>query len=80
MKTYADLASLSEDERIDAIGHHVLDHQHTVGFIVEDYAKADRYIEKMQEKFPTIMVLYRGPGPVEGTVVVKVQECPKDVQ
>lgn len=72
MKAYADLADLPEDERIRAIADTAM-HGHTgVAFVVEDDAKADRYIEKLK-KF-NVHVAARGEGPVAGTVFVRVEK------
>ena len=72
--TFADIADFEEDKRIDIIGHRVTVHKEVVAFIVEDDVKADRYVHKLKEKFPTISETSRGPGPVEGTICVKVAE------
>lgn len=69
---YQDLFDLSEDQRIDLIGHMVVDHKQTNAFVVEDDAKADRYIKKLVAKFPGVEVVGRGKGPIAGTVYVKV--------
>jgi len=69
---YADLGGpqgLPEDQRIDLIGHRVVDHHEQVAFMVEDDAKADRYVKKLLEKFPGVTVKQRGPGPA-GTIAV----------
>ncbi len=76
MPQFVDIADLKEDDRIDLIGHRVMDHRDVVSFIVEDDAKADRYIEKLQKKFPCIIVAWRGLGPVPGTIAIKVKENP----
>lgn len=70
MTVYADLFDLRERERIDLIGRTATD-GHVVGFIVEDDAKADRYLAQLHERFK-IRVVERGVGPVENTVFVKV--------
>lgn len=67
---YADLADFPEDDRIVAIGK-VAEGGKVVAFIVENEAKADRYIRKVLLDF-NVKVLERGRGPVEGTVYVKV--------
>ena len=77
---YADLYSMTEDERIDFIGRSVMNTPATStdkpvmnAFIVEDDAKADRYIEKLRAKFPGIRVIDRLDGPVRGLhVTVRV--------
>lgn len=52
---YADLHHVSEDDRIQTIGQKVMRDGLTCGFIVEDEAKADRYMAKLKEKFPGIV-------------------------
>lgn len=69
MKRYADIADMPEDDRIRAIGQ-TAEHGHSVAFIVEDDAKADRYIEKLKQF--NVHVTARGAGPVAGTVMVRV--------
>lgn len=66
---YADLGDISENNRIDLIGHRVVDHHEQVAFMVDDDAKADRYIAKLLKKFPGVSVKTRGPGPA-GTIAV----------
>jgi hypothetical protein len=74
MTEYADIADHDEDARIEIIGHAVMVEQKTCAFIVEDdpAEKAERYIRKLEAKFPGIRVIARGKGPVSGTVFVKV--------
>lgn len=72
---YKDLADSSEDDRIKAIGHEVMVLKKTVGFFVDAEqgdAKALRYIDKLQKRFPGIRVLYRAPFSVANTTLVKV--------
>lgn len=70
MKGYADLGDMKEDERIELIGHRVADHHEQVAFIVEDDAKADRYIAKVTARFPGVAVKSRGRGPTADTIAV----------
>ena len=73
MTQFADIADHDEDKRIEIIGHRVMAHFEQVAFITDDdEGKADRYIAKLQERFPGIRVIERGKGPVKGTVYVKV--------
>ena len=74
MARYSDLSDLSEDERIKQIGSSVMDvgEYKTVGFVVEDHDKADRYIGKLKDSFPGINIIGKGPGPIADTVLVKV--------
>jgi len=68
---FADITYLEEDKRITAIGQ--LASVKIVGFITDDEpGKADRYIEKLQTRFPGLQVLSRTNGPVPGTVTIKI--------
>ena len=70
---YADLGDIEEDKRIETIGHYIMVHKKVVGFITDDEeGKADRYIRKLQERFPGIRFIERFNGPVKGTVTVKM--------
>ena len=70
MKAFADLADLPEDARIDIIGH-TASSGALVGFVVDDDEKADRYIQKLSERFK-VRIVDRGAGPVANTVLVRV--------
>lgn len=72
MTTYTDLADLQEDDRIETIGR-TASQGALVGFIVEDDAKADRYIAKLHKRYPTVSVVDRGAGPTAFTVLVRVR-------
>lgn len=70
---YRDLADMDEDERILGIGNEVTLGRKTVAFIMDsEPGKADRYIDKLQKRFPGVRILWRGDGPVPNTVAVKV--------
>ncbi len=71
MKGYADLFHLHEDARIEIIGKRAASGER-VGVVVEDNAKADRYIKKLTKLFPSVEVVDRGDGPVKDTVFVIV--------
>lgn len=75
MPPFVDL-QLEEDERIALIGHRVIEHRETVGFIVDvengSHAKGDRYIEKLKLRFPGITVMFRGDGPADKMETIKV--------
>lgn len=61
-----DLADLREDARIDMIGRAVMRGK-VVGVVVDkDPGKAERYIQKVQERFPAARVVGRGEGPIAG--------------
>ena len=70
MKAYADLGDLPEDDRIKVIAETAASGE-IVGFVVEDDAKADRYVEKLG-KYPAVRVIDRMPGPIKGCVLVRV--------
>ena len=67
MTKYADLADMPEDDRIAIIGRAAEGGQR-VAFIVEDDAKADRYIEKLTKRFQ-VSVAKRLDGPLKGQTV-----------
>lgn len=45
-----------------------------VGVVVEDREKADRYIKKLNDKFPQIRVIDVGPGLTKGTILIRLGE------
>jgi hypothetical protein len=68
-----------EDDRIRLIGASVMgqptsstDRPVMNGFIVEDEAKADRYVRKLQGMFPGIRIVDRQPGPTPNTILIRV--------
>jgi hypothetical protein len=67
MEGYADLADLPEDDRIGIIGR-TAESGKRVAFIVEDDAKADRYIEKLTKRFQ-VSVAKRLDGPLKGQTI-----------
>jgi len=79
MQPYIDMYELAEDKRIELIGNTAMCKEHdahrdtpvTVAFIVEDDEKADRYIKKLQARFPGIRVIERVPY-VANTIAVKL--------
>jgi len=80
-KGFADLHHLSENERIEVIGNHILekantsDMPYTVAFVVDDIKKAKRYVKKIAKKFPTIRHVETLDGPCENMVTVKLGEA-----
>lgn len=81
IKGYADLADLDEDARIEQIGNAALSGKQTsedkpliIGFVVDDNGgvKGDRYVKKLQERFPTIRIIDRHKGPVPKTELIRV--------
>jgi hypothetical protein len=73
MPQYKDLGSQSEDDRIQEIGEHTMIGHKVCSFMTDNEpGKADRYITKLQERFPGIRIVERGDGPIDGVVWVKV--------
>ena len=73
MSKFIDAAGLEEDKRIDLIGRTVMEGRRTVAFVTDaDPGKADRYIRKLETRFPGIRILERFDGPVANCVSVKV--------
>jgi Lhr-like helicase len=71
-RLYVDCQTLSEDERIEVIGKAVLRGRNPVAIFVETKEKAERYLAKLREKFPSLVVVDRGsPGP-GNTVAVRI--------
>jgi len=70
---FVDAAELEEDKRIDLIGKTIMkgvpkdNKPFTAGVVVEDHEKADRYINKLKEKFPMIRFIKKFDGPVKNT-------------
>ena len=74
---YADLGDLDEDSRIGIIGDTVMRLKQTVGFVTDvEPGKADRYIQKLKERFPGIVIISRFAGPTAHAVTVKVGPPP----
>jgi hypothetical protein len=73
MEGYADLADFEEDDRIRMIGEAAMKHHKIVGFVVENEpGKADRYIRKLQKRFPGIRLIGRGTALVPDTELIRV--------
>lgn len=73
MTRFMDVGDLEEDKRIDMIVHQARDHKKVVAFITDDIPdKPERYIRKIKEKYPEVVVFDRFKGPVENTVTIKV--------
>lgn len=70
---YQDLTSELEDDRIKRIGEAVMNLHQKAGVFVDDTpGKADRYIKKLEERFPGIRLTYRGPG-TAGSILLKFE-------
>lgn len=72
MTVYADAFALPEDDRIELIGETAAAGA-LVGVIVEDDAKADRYVKKLTERFiGRVRIVDRMKGPVKNTILIRV--------
>lgn len=69
LRGFADLQRLPEDERIAVIVASALD-GNTVGVLVDDEPKADRYVEKLNGQL-RVRVIGRTSQP-NGTVLIRV--------
>lgn len=70
-KAFLDLHRLEEDRRIEMIGHTVMEHRQTAAVVTDaDPGKRERYIAKLRERFPGIVVLKEFDGPTPGAVTV----------
>lgn len=68
---FRDVGNLSEDERIQNIGEAAMA-GHTVGCVTDsEPGKAERYIQKLKAKFPSVTILGQFAGPVKGSVLIK---------
>lgn len=74
-----DLSGLTEDERIDHMGKTLMDAPKRsdmmpmkIAVIVEDQAKAERYIAKFKAKFPEVRFIDRHP--FQGAVLIRFGE------
>lgn len=69
---YLDLGDLDEERRIDMIGQAAAA-GNVVAFVTDaDPGKAERYVSKLLERFPTLRVVGTVAGPVAGAITVKV--------
>lgn len=72
MTGYRDLADLPEDERLKQIGE-AAESGLVVGAAVEadDLEKHQRYIQKIQKRFPMAVFIQKIKGPVPGVVILQ---------
>lgn len=74
MGKFRDVADLPEDERIAEIGKHcmALAAGKKGAFVVDDHPpeKVERYIRKLKERFPDLIVLKSMAGPGKGMISV----------
>lgn len=68
-KAFVSLTALPEDDRIDAMGQIAAEGE-TVGFFVDDNAKADRYLEKLLNRY-AVRLIGRSAGP-GGTILCRI--------
>lgn len=72
---YTDLAGLGmdEDQRIHVIGTKVTQQRIIASVLVDDtQGTVERYIQKLQERFPGIRIGAKGKGPTPGCQWFKV--------
>lgn len=70
---FSDIADLPENKRIELIGAHANVPGKIIAFIVEDDAKADRYVKKIRNRYPNVIELDRHPNvPIDGVITVRV--------
>lgn len=77
MTEFADLYELAEDTRIEVIGRALMTGR-SVGVCLEkdEPAKIERYIRKVTERYPGIVVLERFAGPTPLVITVKFGRKP----
>lgn len=68
MKGYSDLASLTEDERIQRIGEAVTAGNKVAVVLEADQAKINRYVSKVTTQFERAELIASDAGPIAGTV------------
>lgn len=78
VKAYADLSCLPDEDRITVIGEKVLagptgsaDKPTIIGVVVDNAAKAARYVKLMKDQFPTVRVIDQQPMGVGETVLIR---------
>jgi calcineurin-like phosphoesterase len=75
MPAYIDMHSLSEDDRIHAIGTALLTATGPVAVIVDaelGSEKLNRYVRKLIDRFPGVQELDRYPGPTMGAETARM--------
>lgn len=78
---YSDLSALTEDERISVIGRVVDANRQITGFTVgvameDDKKKIDKYVRKLLDRFPELVVRSKEKGLVPNTVLLRVGAKP----
>ena len=71
---FADIADFGEDYRIKIIGETVMNQKKIVAFVTDSKppSKVKRYITKLKERFPGIVIIDQFDGPTPGCVSVRV--------
>lgn len=72
VKAFVDLHRTPEDQRIACIGEAAASGQ-IIGVALEknEREKHERYIRKITERFPTVVLLDRHDGPVAGVITLR---------
>lgn len=83
LKGFSDLGDLPENERINIIGKTLMaapqssaDKPMIIGVVVDNETVARRYIRKIEKRFPRIKLIDHTPGPVLGTVLIRLGAPP----
>lgn len=80
-KAFLDLHRMTDEQRIEIIGQTVMagpkssgDKPIMVGVVVDNAAKAARYIAMMKDKFPAVRVIDQLPMGIGETVAIRFGE------
>ena len=81
VKAFVDVSKYPDETRIEIIGNAIMnapkgsgDQPIIVGVVVDNPAKAARYIATMKEKFPQVRVIDQHPMGVGETVAIRFGE------
>ena len=71
---YRDIGGWNEDTKIAHIGLSAMERPgRKVGLIVEDAnGTPERYIAKLKERYPSLEILFSGPGPIAGCHTITI--------
>lgn len=72
-KAIIDIHALSEDDRVRMVGETASRGQR-VGFVVDNDAAADRYTEKIMQRYPSVIITWRANS--NGCVWLKAERKP----
>ena len=73
-KAFIDIATLPEDDRVRIVGEYAVAGQR-VAFVVADDVIADRYTEKLMQRFPSIIITQRAKDEI-GHVWLRAERKP----